>query len=106
MDAAVVGLECSADPSSPSESPPTNVSVEPSLREIYASHAAAAWRSLRRLGVHESELEDALQDVFLIVHRRLADFEGRAALRTWIYGIVLRVAKAPRHNYIAILREA
>ena len=93
-EAAVVGLERSADASRKSESPPAT--VEPSLREIYAVHARAAWRSLRRLGVHESELEDALQDVFLIVHRRLGDFEGRAALRTWIYGIVLRVAKDHR----------
>lgn len=50
------------------------------------------WRSLRRLGVQESALDDAAQDVFLVLHRRWADFAGQSSLRTWIYGILLRVA--------------
>lgn len=68
------------------------------LRDIYSSHAGLAWRTLRRLGVPESALEDALQDVFLVVHRRLNEFEGRATITTWIYGIVLRVAKDHRRS--------
>jgi RNA polymerase sigma-70 factor (ECF subfamily) len=66
------------------------------VSEAYAEHAPRVWRSLRRLGVPDSLLEDALQDVFLVLHRRWAEFEGRAALTTWIYGIVLRVAKDHR----------
>ncbi|MBN1605550.1 MAG: RNA polymerase sigma factor [Polyangiaceae bacterium] len=68
------------------------------VSEAYAEHAPRVWRSLRRLGVPDSLLEDALQDVFLVVHRRWAEFEGRAALTTWIYGIVLRVAKDHRRS--------
>ena len=50
------------------------------------------WRVLRRLGVGESDVEDVTQEVFIVVLRRLADFEGRSSLRTWIYGICIRTA--------------
>lgn len=50
------------------------------------------WRSLRRLGVRENTLDDAVQDVFLVLHRRWGDFQRQSSLRTWIYGIALRVA--------------
>jgi RNA polymerase sigma-70 factor, ECF subfamily len=68
------------------------------LRELYESHAGLAWRTLRRLGVPEAALEDALQDVFLVLHRRINEFEGRASITTFIYGIVLRVAKDHRRS--------
>jgi RNA polymerase sigma-70 factor (ECF subfamily) len=55
------------------------------------------WRNLRRLGVHEDAIDDALQDVFIVVHRRSADYdERRASVRSWLFGIVLRVAKDHR----------
>jgi RNA polymerase sigma-70 factor, ECF subfamily len=77
--------------------------LEGPLSEVYATYFAMVWRGLRRLGVADSLLDDAAQDVFLIVHRRWAEFEGRSSLKTWIYGIVLRVAKdyrraAARHT--------
>jgi RNA polymerase sigma-70 factor, ECF subfamily len=70
----------------------------PGLPEIYAQHADFVWRNLRRLGVHESGIDDAVQDVFLVVHRRLADFEARAQVTTWLFGIVLRVAQSYRRS--------
>lgn len=63
---------------------------------MYESCAQLVWRNLRRLGVPETLLEDAAQDVFLVVHRRLPEFEGRSSLRTWVFGIVLRVASRQR----------
>jgi RNA polymerase sigma-70 factor (ECF subfamily) len=79
----------------------------PAFAEVYQSCAALVWRNLRRLGVPEASLEDAAQDVFLVVHRRLAEFEGRSSLRTWIFGIVLRVAARHRRKARGIaVREA
>src|SRR5687767_10257639 len=63
---------------------------------IYEQHFAFVWRVLRHLGVPEALLEDATQEVFVVVHRRLADFEGRSAASTWIHGIARRVAREQR----------
>ena len=60
--------------------------------QAFEEHFSMVWRSLRRLGVAESALDDAVQDVFLVLHRRWADFQHQSSLRTWIYGILLRVA--------------
>jgi len=62
------------------------------LSEVYREHFGFVWALLRRLGVHERDLEDVAQDVFIVVHRRLPQFEGRASVRTWLYAIAVRVA--------------
>jgi RNA polymerase sigma-70 factor (ECF subfamily) len=55
-------------------------------------------RTLRYLGVPESELMDAAQEVFLVVNRRHREFEGRSSLSTWIRQICLRVALSTRRR--------
>ena len=62
----------------------------PALRfeDIYEEYFEFVWRSLRTLGVAASALDDAAQDVFGVISRRLFEFEGRSSLRTWIFGIV------------------
>lgn len=66
------------------------------FREVYDEHFRFVWRSLRRLGVREDDVQDAVQDVFVVVHRRLGDFEGRSKVTTWLFGICLRVARDRR----------
>ncbi|HEY2903875.1 MAG TPA: RNA polymerase sigma factor [Polyangia bacterium] len=68
------------------------------VEEICVAHMDFVWRNLRRLGVHESSIDDAVQDVFLVVHRRLTDFEERSQMRTWLFGILLRVAATYRRS--------
>jgi len=68
------------------------------FREVYDAHVAFVWRSLRRLGVPESSLKDAMQDVFLVVHRRLPEWEERAKITTWLFRICMRVAKDQRRR--------
>ena len=58
---------------------------------IYARHFAFVWRCLRALGVPPEGLDDAAQDVFLVVHRRLSTFRGESALRSWLFGITRNV---------------
>ena len=65
---------------------------------IYSEHFAFVWRCLRGLGVAEAVLDDAAQDVFVIVHRRLAEFRGDSTMRTWLYGIVRNVASNARRS--------
>ena len=66
------------------------------LATVYEAYFRYVWRCLRSLGVRDSQLEDALQDVFIVVQRRLPEFDGRAAVRTWLYAIALRVARKYR----------
>jgi RNA polymerase sigma-70 factor (ECF subfamily) len=70
----------------------------PDFEEVFTTHGRFVWRALRYLGVGESDLDDACQEVFLVVHRRLADFQGRSSLRSWVYGIALRVASDYRKS--------
>jgi RNA polymerase sigma-70 factor (ECF subfamily) len=76
----------------------TSEMPRPTLREVFSEHAAYVWRALRHLGVPESEADDLCQEVFVVVHRRLDSFEGRSSLRTWLYGICLRVASDYRRR--------
>jgi RNA polymerase sigma-70 factor, ECF subfamily len=66
--------------------------VEFDFETLYDEQFDLVWRTLRRLGVAPDALDDALQDVFLVVHRKLDEFEQRSSVRTWIFGITLRVA--------------
>jgi RNA polymerase sigma-70 factor (ECF subfamily) len=75
---------------------PADEPVAVSFEAIYEEHFRFVWRSLRRLGVPESDVADAVQDVFLVVHRRLGEFERRSKVSTWLYGICYRVARDRR----------
>ena len=70
----------------------------PDFAELYRIHFDFVWRTLRRLGVPEPHVDDAAQEVFMVVHRRLGDFEGRSSLKSWIFAIVLRVASQARRS--------
>lgn len=71
---------------------PTAPPRELTAAGLFADHGAFVWRVLRRLGVPDIDADDACQEVFLTVHRRLHAFEGRSSPRTWLYGICVRVA--------------
>ena len=68
----------------------------PTFGQIYDDHFRLVWRTLRRLGVPDSEVDDALQDVFLVVHRRLGDFQPQAPVTHWLHRITSRIARDHR----------
>jgi RNA polymerase sigma-70 factor (ECF subfamily) len=68
-------------------------------RRLYDSHFPFVWRNLRRLGVPDVLLEDAAQDVFLVVHRRWDSFDSHwSSIETWLFGILMRVARNHRRS--------
>lgn len=75
------------------------------VRDLFREHGAFVCRSLRRQGVSEADLDDLLQEVFLVVHQRLSDYEERGRARAWLYSICVRVAKA-QHRRVGRRREA
>jgi RNA polymerase sigma-70 factor (ECF subfamily) len=69
-----------------------------STAEVFAEHGRYAWRVLRRLGVAEADADDVCQEVFVVVHRKLPEFAGESSVRTWVYGICVRVASDHRRR--------
>jgi RNA polymerase sigma-70 factor (ECF subfamily) len=65
---------------------------------LYREHFRFVWRIVRRLGIDGEQVDDVVQDVFVVVHRRLGDFEGRSSAKTWLYGIVRRVVADHRRT--------
>jgi RNA polymerase sigma-70 factor (ECF subfamily) len=72
------------------------------LRAIYVDQLAYMMGTLRRLGVHERDLEDVTHDVFVTVHRRLEGYDRARPIRPWLFGIGYRAAsdyrKLARHR--------
>jgi RNA polymerase sigma-70 factor (ECF subfamily) len=75
--------------------------AHPRLRfeAVYGDHFAFVWRMTRRLGVQEASIDDVVQDVFLVLHRRLGEYDGRASVRSWLFGILMRVVRDHRRRY-------
>ncbi|MGO8993657.1 MAG: RNA polymerase sigma factor [Polyangiaceae bacterium] len=71
---------------------------QPRFEEVYGEHFPFVWRSVRRLGVDSSAVDDVVQEIFLVVHRRLAEFEARSSMKTWLFGVVLRVVRQHRRT--------
>lgn len=90
------------DVAAPSPSP----GDQPTFDEVYERYFPFVWRSLAVLGVPESRLEDASQDVFVAVHGGLERFEGRSRLTTWLYGIARNVAHEHIRRRIRERKEA
>ncbi|HEX4446609.1 MAG TPA: sigma-70 family RNA polymerase sigma factor [Polyangiaceae bacterium] len=63
---------------------------------VYEANADFVWRNARRLGVGDVAIDDVVQSVFLVVFRRLDDFEGRSTLKTWLYEVLVRVVREHR----------
>lgn len=77
---------------------PDAAGVQLEFDRVYEEHLPFVWRVLAGLGVPESRLEDAAQDVFVIVHGKLGEFEGRSKLTTWLYSIARHVALEQRRR--------
>ncbi len=76
----------------PATAPGAGIVQVPTFAAVFREHAEYVFRVLRRLGVADKDLDDVCQDVFVIVHRKLAEFAHRSTLRTWLYGIAVRCA--------------
>lgn len=68
------------------------------VRSVHHEHAEFVWLTLQRLGVRDADIEDVLQEVFVVVHKRLHTFDASARMSTWLFGICLRVAASYRRR--------
>ena len=65
---------------------------------FYRAHFDFVWRSLRRLGVQQFALDDAAQEVFVVVYRRFSDFRPGSSAKAWLFAIAQRVASDQRRS--------
>jgi RNA polymerase sigma-70 factor (ECF subfamily) len=72
--------------------------VRPTFRALYEGEFSYLWHTLRRLGIRARDLEDTVHDVFVVVHRRLGDYDPERPLRPWLFGIAYRVASERRRR--------
>jgi RNA polymerase sigma-70 factor, ECF subfamily len=68
------------------------------IETLFRLHFDFVWRSLRRLGVAESALDDATQEVFLVAYRRIGDLHHDSTPRAWLFAIAQRVASTQRRS--------
>lgn len=71
------------------------------LATVFRQEFKYVWRTLRRLGVQQRDLEDVTHEVFLRVHAQLPLFDVERPLRPWIFGIALGSAS----NYRGLARH-
>lgn len=88
-----------------SEAAPSTSAERPALSTVYTEHHAFVWRAVVRLGVATDRVDDAVHDVFMVVARRLDEFEGRASMRTWLFAIAMRVAQSVRRDAAREIRR-
>lgn len=91
-----------ARPLDPEPAPPPGAGEAPPGKETTQAVAELGARfvpqTLRYLGVPDEVALDAAQDVLVVALRRLDNFEGRSTLKTWMYGICIRVAQEYRRK--------
>ena len=90
-------------------SPPSRAEVL-TFEGVYAEHFDFTWRVLKNLVGPSRGVDDAAQELWTVVHRRLGDFEQRSSVRTWLFSIALNVARNQRrteskHRALELLPE-
>src|SRR5512134_3499043 len=65
----------------------------PRFEALYRDNYAFVWRCARRMCVDDGELEDVIQDVFVIAYRRLDSLTPGISPSTWLFGIMRNVVR-------------
>lgn len=68
------------------------------LDGLFRQHGAAVARWAAALGGPLLDVEDAVQEVFMVAHRRLSEFRGDAKITTWLFQITRRVVLGQRRR--------
>jgi RNA polymerase sigma-70 factor (ECF subfamily) len=74
-----------------------------SCLETYHLELDYVFQTLQRLGARRGEIDDLMQDVFVILHRNWPTLDTSRPLRPWLFGVAFRVVRSHRRRR---LREA
>jgi RNA polymerase sigma-70 factor (ECF subfamily) len=70
---------------------PAAVAEGPDLEAIYRAHCTAVTHWAARLAGPMLDVEDIVQEVFLVAYQQLPKFRGASSMATWLFGITERV---------------
>jgi len=70
---------------------------ESRLRQVVSQHFDVLWRFLRRLGIAECDTDDAIQEVVLVLARKLDQVEVGSE-RSFVFSTAVRVASGFRRT--------
>lgn len=96
MATSPAGSSQSAHAAEASDSPTAGVR---SFEEICEQYFEFVWKCARAFGATAQDVDDVVQDVFMVVHRRRADLTEESLTRSWIYGITRRVVSSHRRRW-------
>jgi len=83
-----------ADREKPRSQPTTPLTLE----DVYRDHFDFVFRQSARLGGPGIDAEDAAQEVFMVVARKLETFDASSLITTWLYGITLNIVRSQRRR--------
>lgn len=81
---------------------PTATDAAPSLTELktlYDDMAQPLRRALSRLAWHGADVDDLLQEVFIVALKRPDQLLTATSPKAWLYGVAVRVAAAARTRH-------
>jgi RNA polymerase sigma-70 factor (ECF subfamily) len=67
------------------------------LRRVIDENFAFVWRNLRRLGIHTADIDDAVQQVFIVAERRRQDIQPGKE-RAFLFGVALKLAQTKKRS--------
>lgn len=85
-----------ASPATPSDGPGSTSKHLDAFEMLYREHFDFTWSVVRRLGVPTAALDDALQELWLLVHRHQHRLHTPEGARGWLFQIARRVASHHR----------
>lgn len=76
----------------------TDVEGSLDVQAVMATHGDFLWRSLQRLGVRGADLSDVMQEVLIVVHRKLAEFDQTRPMEPWLFALCAKTASTFRRR--------
>jgi len=78
--------------------PMPSATQPPEFTVLYRTHAKQVARWVRHIGGPLLDVDDLVQDIFLVVRRRLPAYRGDGQISTWLYRITSNVVRAARRR--------
>lgn len=80
---------------------------EDAFEKILQRYQSRVYRLAYRITSSEADAEDVTQNVFFILHKKIASFKGESALFSWVYKITLNASweilrNRKRENHVSI----